>query len=294
MRKMLQTRPWDFMVKYTPHREWVEGHGIMIAFALFFGGIAGGLYLASLYFNNLLGMFIAMLMAMVTGITDLAHLSKPTRAWRMAFRPQSSWIARGFIFITLFIGASAIQLALSWWAPGAAETFFKVVAAILAVCVAIYSGFVLAYVGGIKLWNSAIVPILFVVAGITGGCAVLLLISYGETAARLLAIGRLALLAVGAYAVALLVYIWGTSYGSAGARYSVGRMLKGDVAWVFWLVVVVIGILIPVVLMSPFVAAGAASAVAFTTAAVCVIIGGIGLRYSILKAGVYNPLLPTE
>jgi hypothetical protein len=55
------------MVKYTQQREWIEGHGIMVAFAMFFGGISGGLYLASLYFDSMPGMFIAWLLAAVAG-----------------------------------------------------------------------------------------------------------------------------------------------------------------------------------------------------------------------------------
>ena len=110
---MMQIKPWDFMVKYTPQREWIEGHGIMVAFAMFFGGISGGLYLSSLYFHSLLGMFIAWLLAMAAGVTDMAHLSKPMRFWRMMSKPGSSWISRGFILIWLFLGAAMIQLAIT-------------------------------------------------------------------------------------------------------------------------------------------------------------------------------------
>ena len=129
---MSNIKPYDFMVKYTPQSDWIDGHGILVAFALFFGGIAGGLYLAALYFDSTVGMFIAMLLAMATGLIDMSHLSKPARVWRMVLKPNSSWITRGFIVIGLFIGASAIQLALGQWAPGAAESFSKGVAAVFA------------------------------------------------------------------------------------------------------------------------------------------------------------------
>ena len=110
---MIQVKLYEFMVKYTPQRDWIEGHGILIAFALFFGGISGGLYLASLYFDSMVGMFVAWLLAMVTGLTDMSHLSKRRRFWRMMLKPKTSWISRGFILIWLFLGAAAIQLALS-------------------------------------------------------------------------------------------------------------------------------------------------------------------------------------
>ncbi len=283
---MIQTKPYDFMVKYTPQRDWIEGHGILLAFALFFGGIAGGLYLTSLYFDSLVGMFIAWLLAMATGITDMAHLSKPTRFWRIIFKPQTSWISRGFILIWLFLGSTAIQLALSQWAPGGAETFFKVVSGILAFGVAIYSGFVVSFVGGIKIWNTAIIPILFVIAGVGGGLAILLLATLGNSALGTDIAVATRYVLIG-YAVFVVIYLWVATYESVAARDSVIRIIKGNIAPAFWLGVVLLGIVIPVIVLF----ASTASA-ALVIAAICAILGGVALRYVILKAGVYNPLLP--
>jgi formate-dependent nitrite reductase membrane component NrfD len=292
---MIQTRPYEFMVKYTPQKDWIEGHGVLIAFAFFLGGVSGGLYLASLAFDSMLGMFIAWLIALVMGMVDMAHLSKPLRFWRMLLKPKTSWIARGFLFITLFIGCAAIQLALSFWLPGtAAGTVFKVLAGILAFGVAIYSGFVVGYVGAIKLWNSAIVPILFVIAGLTGGLAVLLLTSLGEDAARGMAMANIMLVVLVIYAVFMAIYLWITTYESSAARDSVMRMLRGSIAPVFWIGVVLLGIVIPIAVLSPVSLAQEASAVAFIAAAVCAILGGLALRYVILKAGMYSPLVPAE
>jgi formate-dependent nitrite reductase membrane component NrfD len=287
-----QTKPWDFMVKYTPQREWIEGHGIMVAFAMFFGGLAGGLYLASLEFDSLLGMFIAWLVAMAAGITDMMHLSKPMRFWRMMLKPGTSWISRGFILIWLFLGAAMIQLALSQWAPGAAETVFKVLAGILAFGVAIYSGFVVGFVGAIKLWNSAVIPILYVISGLTGGLAVLLLASFNDDA--LLTMTNYFLVALVVYAVFVAVYLWVATYGNVTARDSAVRVLRGNVAPAFWLGVVLLGIIIPIAMVAPFALAQSTSPAVFAVASVCAIIGGVMLRYVILKGGLYSPLLPNE
>jgi formate-dependent nitrite reductase membrane component NrfD len=286
---MIGTKPYEFMVKYTPQRDWIEGHGILVAFALFFGGIAGGLYLTSLYFDSLLGMFIAWILAMVTGMTDMAHLSKPMRFWRMILKPRTSWISRGFIFIWLFLGAAAIQLAISFWADGgAAETIFKVLGGIMAFGVAIYSGFVVGYVGAIKLWNSAIVPILFVVAGVTGGLALLMVVSVGEY--YLSADVAIALRAVLiGYAVCLAIYIWVATYENTSARDAAMRILRGSIASVFWLLVVLLGIIVPIIMLFT-----AEATAVFIIAGILTIIGGVALRYCILKAGVYSPLVPTE
>jgi polysulfide reductase chain C len=291
---MLQIRPYDFMVKYTPQRDWIEGHGVMIALAFFLGGISGGLYLASLYFNSLLGMFIAWLVALLMGMVDMAHLSKRKRFWMMFLKPKSSWIARGFIFITLFIGCAAIQLALSYWVPGTAwETLFKVLAGILAFGVAIYSGFVIGYVNAIKLWNSAIIPILFVIAGLTGGLSVMLFISLGD-AAQAAAVAGVMRAALVVYAVVMGIYLWITTYENSTARDSVMTILRGSIAPVFWLGVILLGIIIPIILLFAAYPAVGTPIAASLIAAICAIIGGIALRYVILKAGVYSPLLPAD
>jgi formate-dependent nitrite reductase membrane component NrfD len=287
---MSQIKPYDFMVKYTPQTDWIEGHGILIAFAFFFGGISGGLYLSSLYFGDAVGMFVAWLLAMVTGLIDMAHLSKPTRFWRMVLRPKTSWITRGFIFIILFIGCATIQLALTHWAPGtAAEVAFKVLGGITAFGVAVYTGFVVGYVGAIKVWNSAIVPLLFVIAGLTGGMAILLMINVNDNAIGndIAAVMRIALIG---YAVFMAIYLWVATYESSTARDSVMRMLQGGIAPFFWVGVVLLGIIIPVILLFAAPSVGWVLVIA----AIFTIIGGATLRFSILKAGEYTPLLPAD
>jgi formate-dependent nitrite reductase membrane component NrfD len=292
---MMQTKPWDFMVKYTPQREWIEGHGIMVAFAMFFGGVSGGLYLASLYFTSKLGMFIAWLLAMAAGMTDMAHLSKPMRFWRMLSRPGSSWITRGFILIWLFLGAAMIQLAITQWAPGNVwETVFKVIAGIMAFGVAIYSGFVIGYVGAVKIWNTGLVPILYVISGLTAGLAVVVLVSLNGSAGTLLTISKFLLAGLVVYAIFVAIYFWVATYSSESARDSAVRVLKGAIAPAFWLGVVIIGIIVPVALIAPFTLNQNVSTAGFAVAAVGAIIGGVMLRYVILKAGVYSPLLPED
>ena len=292
---MIQTRPYEFMVKYTPQKVWIEGMGVLIAFTFFLGGISGGLYLASLYFNSMPGMFISWLLALLMGILDMAHLSKPQRFWKIVLKPKSSWIARGFIFITLFIGCAAIQLALAFWLPGtAAETVFKVLAGILAFGVAIYSGFVVSYVAAIKLWSSAIVPILFVIAGLTGGLAILLITSLGGNPAQIMAVASTMQVMLVAYAITIAVYLWITTYESSAARDLVMRIIRGSIAPLFWIGVVLLGIIIPIAILLSIYFIGGASATPLITAVACVIIGGVALRYVILKAGMYSPLVPTK
>jgi len=287
---MIQNRPYEFMVKYTPQKEWIAGPGMLIAFAFFLGGISGGLYLVSLYFNSMPGMFIGWLLAILMGGLDMAHLSKRHRFWRMFLRPQTSWIARGFIFVILFIGFAAIQLALSFWLSGtAAETIFKILAGITAFAVTIYSGFVVSYVSAIKFWNSAIIPILFVISGILGGLAILLVLNLNSNYAQIMLLQNILRVALVVYALVIAIYLWSTTYAGSAAKSSVIWIVRGSIAPVFWVGVVSLGIIIPLaILFSTWI-----SSTLIITAVVGVILGTLALRYVILKAGIYSPLTST-
>jgi formate-dependent nitrite reductase membrane component NrfD len=284
------------MVKYQQQKDWIDGRGNFIAFAFFLGGISGGLYMASAYFDNLLGMFIAFLLAACMGLSYMMHLSHPMRFWRMLMKPKTSWIARGFIFIFLFLGFTLFQLILSQWAPQAtgAITTLKVLAGIFAFAQSIYTGFAVSYVSAIKVWNSAIVPILFVTCGITGGLAILLAVMMGQGSTQIASLENIIRVMLIAFAIIVFVYLWNTTYSSTAAKDSVLRLIGGSLAPLFWVGVFLFGIVVPVTISVTSYFVGEASNGLLITAVASEIIGGLALRFAILKAGVYTPLLPAE
>jgi len=293
---MSNVKPYDFMVKYQQQKDWIDGRGNFIAFAFFLGGISGGLYLAAAYFDNLLGMFIAWLLAACMGVSYMIHLSHPMRFWRMFMKPKTSWIARGFIFIMLFIGFTTIQLILSQWVPQAtgAITALKVVAGFFAFAQSIYTGFAVSYVSAIKVWNSAIVPVLFVTCGVSGGLAILLAIMIGQDSSQIVALENIIRVVLIAFAVIVGVYLWNATYSSTAAKDAVIRLIGGALAPLFWIGVFLFGIVIPVAVSVATYWVHDASSGLLITAVVSEIIGGLALRFAVLKAGVYTPLLPAE
>jgi len=294
---MSNIKPYDFMVKAQQQKDWIDGRGNFIAFAFFLGGISGGLYLAAAYFDNLTGMFVAWLLSLLMGVSYMIHLSHPLRFWRMFMKPKTSWIARGFIFIMLFIGFTFIQLILSYWfaEQTALVTTFKVLAGIFAFAQSIYTGFAVSYVSAIKVWNSAIVPVLFVTCGLTGGLAILLAIFIAGDSTQIAALENIIRVVLIALAIIIGVYLWNTTYSSAAARDAVKRLIGGSLAPLFWVGVFLFGIVIPVVISLATMSSGEdVSSGLLITAIVSEIIGGLALRFAILKAGVYTPLLPAD
>jgi formate-dependent nitrite reductase membrane component NrfD len=293
---MVQRKPYEFMVKYQQQKEWIDGRGNFIAFAFFLGGIAGGLFLASAYFDNLVGIFIAFLLTGLMGASYMIHLTHPLRFWRMLLKPGTSWISRGFTFIMLFGFFTVITMILMQWAPDAtaAITTFKVLAGIFAFAQSIYTGFAVSYVSAIKVWNSAIVPVLFVTCGLTGGLAILLAVMMGQDSAQIATLENVIRVVLIALAVIIGVYLWNTTYSSTAAKDAVKRLIGGSLAPLFWIGVFLFGIAIPVVISVTTYFTGEASSGLLITAIISEIIGGLALRFAILKAGVYTPLLPAD
>jgi polysulfide reductase chain C len=228
------------------------------------------------------------------GISYMIHLGQPSQFWRMFLKPQTSWISRGFIFIMLFIGLTFITLILAQWFPEAKSAIvtFKILAGIFAFAQSIYTGFAVSYVSAIKLWNSAILPVLFVVCGFSGGLAILMGISLGGD--QILAIENITRITLIAFAVILIIYLWNTTYSNAAARDAVTRLLGGNIGAFFWIGVVLFGVVIPLAVSITTYFTGEASSALLLTAVVTEIIGGLALRYVILKGGIYIPLTSGE
>jgi formate-dependent nitrite reductase membrane component NrfD len=283
------------MVKYTPQTEWIERRGILMWLAEVSGGFGAGLYLVSLYLNSLWGMFVGWLIILILkGGFHIAFLGKPLRFWRILLKPQTSWIARGLIFVVLFIGFGAMQLAVSYWLQGLIwEIVFKVLAGIMAFGVIIYTGFVMNYVNGIPLWNTALLPMLFVISGALDGFGLVLVIALGDGSIDIMVAeaGSRVLLIVSALLITL--YLWSATYMGSTGRYSVIELIRGNIAPVFWVGVVLCGIVIPIVVAFSSYLAGEVSAPLLIMGVVCDTIGAFSLKYCILKAGIYSPLIPT-
>src|SRR3990170_4600975 len=98
---MIQTRPYEFLARFTPQREWIERRGILMLLAMFFIELGAGTFAVSSIIGNTLGMLLGWLTCGVLGGgLHLMFLGHPLRFWRMIISTgwKSSWISRGLIF----------------------------------------------------------------------------------------------------------------------------------------------------------------------------------------------------
>ncbi len=81
---------YDWMVKYTPQKEWIERRGVLLWLAFFFIELGAGMFFVASFFNSLFVMLIGWLIcAMLGGGLHLLFLGKPLRFWRIVF--SSGW-----------------------------------------------------------------------------------------------------------------------------------------------------------------------------------------------------------
>jgi formate-dependent nitrite reductase membrane component NrfD len=284
----------EWMIRSTYQTEWIKERGIFLWLAMYAGGLGGGLYLVSLYFNSLLGMGVSLLIvAGLKGSFHFAYLGKPLRFWRIMFRPQTSWLARGFWFVLFFVAFVFAQILLSLFAPGTGwETLLKVLAALMAVGLMIYTGFVLNSVKAVSLWNSSLVPVLFVTWGLMGGFGASIVIALYDGLIDIHAAetGTCWLLVINALLVS--IYLYTTAHRDETGRKSVMDQMRGDMAPPFWIGVVLLGIAVPLAIVMVSFLSGDLMPALLVAGVACEITGGLTMRYCLLKVGIYKPLLP--
>ncbi len=295
---MIQTRPYEFMVSYTPQTQWIEKGGVKLWLAFFFIELGAGMFFVASLLQNIPAMVTGwFLCAVLGGGLHLLYLGKPLRFWRMAFSSgwKTSWISRGIIFVSLFLLFGFMHILLLQ--SGTASTSVVVVADVFAFMTVIYGGFAMNYVNGIPLWNTALLPILYVVSGMWGGAEVTLGISMGSGAvlAGKAAEEWIRILLIG-YLLLVPVYLMSVRYTSSTGQVSVRYMVQGQWSTIFWVGVVVLGMLMPAVsvINSILTDIETVSMTFLYTAILSGLIGDLAMRYLILRCGVYGPLIPSS
>jgi len=162
---------------------------------------------------------------------------------------------------------------------GAVRTI-GVVLIVLGVMLGVYTGVLLSALGARPLWNSAMLGILFLVSGLSSAAAFTHLVARHEDERVLLAQSDNVFLGVELFVLALFLV---GLLNSTGVHIQAARLvLGGPFTAVFWVLVVGLGIVVPLLIQSLAVS----HRVAHTPVApLLVLIGGLALRFVIVYAG---------
>lgn len=296
MSKGSKALDWQWMVEYTPQEVWIEGRGLLLWLAFFFTEIFAGVYFVSLFLNFKAGLLVGWLGALsLGGLFHLLYLGKATRGWRILTKVLSSELSRGLWAIILFGVFGLLQVApivisgLPWtWDKPA----LKILMGIVCILMIIHGFMILSVVKALPMWNSSMLIPLSLASGIWVGTQIVMIMlqAFGSDMALAEVWIRWALFF---YVGALLVYLWGGMHASETSKASMQRILAGDCSAYFYIGAVIIGIVIPLVITLMIWGRDISnlSGGFFFLRFVCVLIGDCAMRYCIMKAPYYSPLV---
>ena len=227
--------------------------------------------------------YASFVLLVVSGVLLIGDLSQPGRFFHILllnylnFTSPLAWGALNLVLFALVSVAYVIALHRDHVPAGKA---LAIVGSLLALCLPIYTGYDLTVHQNRPVWNTPLIPVLFVALSLVSGAAVAFLLVRGD--AVLAKVLRSIMLWSSAAVAAMLVSMMGTTaYGGVGAELTFMLMTEGRLGFVFIGLGMVVGTLLPIALMllpqkRPQMVA---------VAAMLLLVGGFALRYSILIGG---------
>ena len=285
--------------------------GWTIVWFLWFVGIAG-MGSVGYFFVRKAALSYVIFGSLVLGLLFVvSHLGRwwnlPRTLWVMVTSGifnWSSWMIIGIILLSVHLILSVIIVAshipwlqrigwLKWTATLSRANAYLALYAFLGFMATVYSGFLLTQASGIPLWNTSLIPILWVVSGSIAAIAVIeLLYVFGvvESSVSTLAVRLgLGLDAIKLLAVLAFLHV-ALAYGSAGARIGATAMASGEYALMTWGGVIGIGILIPIAI-GLYTVLVKKSKPLLVISSVAALAGVFFLRAVVLLAGAWEPLV---
>jgi formate-dependent nitrite reductase membrane component NrfD len=285
-------------VSFAPHRFAFGYHrqtwwNWLIGTAFFLGEIGAGLFLVSIWTGQWLGMAVGYLIVIVGKNTaHLLYLGRPGRFWRAALRPDRSWIARGtwatgVLAVTGFLTLFPQALEPYWRLGPQSKLVIGILAALSALFIMFYDGFVLNASRSIPFWSTGLLPVLCLTYAALGGTTLSLTLRElrGASAPAFLVNAEYLFLVINL--VLLGVYLSLMSRRAPAARESVRLLLRGSYAFAFIGLVLLVGL--GGTLLLSFVHAWTHWAWLIVLVALCELVGDFALLMLLLKSGVFSP-----
>ena len=234
----------------------------IIACYLFLGGLGGGAFATSAFLAwrhpeavtmRKLGHWIAPIVVIV-GLVLLmfdakAGLHNPLR-FALLLTNFGSVMTWGVVILAAFTVVALVALVMDL-VKRRVPMWLEIVGAVLGICVAIYTGCLLGVCKTFPLWNTALLPILFLVSAMSTGMAAVLLAGVFKCPEEFNRVGvfkkfHFCFPCIEMLLVASLMFI--TVTNSTAGYESVMALLAGKYAVAFWVLFVIVGLVGPTIL----------------------------------------------
>ncbi|MFO1280929.1 MAG: NrfD/PsrC family molybdoenzyme membrane anchor subunit [Burkholderiales bacterium] len=217
----------------------------------------------------------------VGGALLIADLSQPMRFLNVlnpAYLKFSSPLAWGALNIVAFAVSSVVYLLALRKGDESRGRWLAALTALLALGLPIYTGYDLTVHQSRAVWNTPIMPVLFVALAIASGSAVGALLAGGDEAARRV-LREYLLWSTAAVGVMLVSILGTTNYGGSAEELTFIVLTTGTMGLVFVGLGILAGTAAPVALL---LAPTGRQPMVLLLCAVLVLVGGAALRYALL------------
>jgi len=223
--------------------------------------------------------------------------------WRFLYaclNPETSWVARGFIILSIFIIFGMALLAKSvlpfksLHAGSALWRIPEIIAFAFAFGTAVYTGILLKATKSIPLWNTHLLPLLFLVSALSTGSMAIILSTLGtglfsHDASTLKVLMYAVQILVVIEGIVLYLYLSGRYRVSEQGKDSVRLLLHGKKKFIFWGGDVLLGLILPFVLIS-IAAFSHGNMLLIFSSGLSLLCGGFLLRLGVLHAGIKDQI----
>lgn len=292
--------------------------GILLAQYFYLTGLSAGSFVVSVIailggkteYKPLgkIGAVVAPLCLILAPMNLLIEMAQPLRAWHlMTYLPgyvnPKSPITYGVILLTAYPISAIIYAFFVYTGNMKMSKVFAIIGIPLAISVHGYTGFIIALGKGRALWNTALMPTLFIVSAMVSGIALMILaaiirnvyFSQGKTEGEIEADRKL-IYGLGKFLGAVIIFdlflilnaVLVLLTSSKGAWHAAELLLWGRYSLDFLGVEILLGSVIPLFMV--FYPKTATSLKGLTIASILVMVGIYAMRYSVVIGGQSVPL----
>jgi formate-dependent nitrite reductase membrane component NrfD len=225
----------------------------------------------------------------ITVVLLIADLKQPWRFYYLITKPNfRSWLVWGTYILMIYGALATAWLACGWFA-GSVPSSLTTATAIFAIGSACYSAFLFAQAKARDLWQSPVFIWHLLVQALIGGAALLIIagIVFSAGPATILATARVLLAALTVGLAMILIELTLPAI-SEDFRRAADLISRGELSFRFWVGVVLIGTIVPLILLGTTLRTGGAAPAA--SAAMLALVGLWTFENLWIEAGQAVPL----
>lgn len=250
--------PWGVWVGFYDYLVWMEVGTLMLFSVLVY--LAGYKSLTKIKPLVLFTGFAVLSMALLIVLLDLGH---PERFWHVIVYADFSSMITWMVWLHMsYMLVLVAELYLVFFGGDKAEKPLKYLALLslpMGLALIIVSGSIFGVVAARPLWNTASIPLMFLISALATGSGLLLLLSvvfwpnkkeadYAQTV-RMLARLTAGLLLAGVFAAGVIgLTILYKGNGDTARSEALQLILTGPYWWSFWILHILLGVVVPVMI----------------------------------------------